>query len=262
MRPSAPVEMLSGWPGRLAASVRDRAGLRTGEPVLRQPTSLRLGEHQRRPVGGRCHAVGEVQPGHDGQHGAVGIAPEQAAARACLEHRALEVRVGERARRLGEIDCAVGCFGDIRAELQRPAVDLVDQRLELAAAGVHRQQAARDCRRPAGGRRGRRARPSGRPPVSPTTAVADRRARSARCGRRRRRSRCCRRRRRRRPRARCPERGRRSGRPARTSGSGSTGGGCQRTGSTAASAVRSCASLAETVFQQAFDCWNTVSRQA
>ena len=37
-----------------------------------------------------------------------------------LEDRARGMLVGERARRLGEIDCAVRQFGDIRAELQRP----------------------------------------------------------------------------------------------------------------------------------------------
>src|SRR6476620_8069182 len=140
MRPSAPVEMLSGWSGRLAG---DGAGLWTGEPVLRQPTSLCLGEYQRRPVRRRSHAIREVQPGHDGQYCAVGIAPEQAAAGSRFKYRALEVRVGERARRLSEIDCAVGCFSNIRAELQVPPVNLFDQCLELAATGVHRQQSSR-----------------------------------------------------------------------------------------------------------------------
>jgi hypothetical protein len=33
-------------------------------------------------------------------------------------------------------------LGDVRAELQVPAVDLLDQRLAPAAVGVHREQAA------------------------------------------------------------------------------------------------------------------------
>ena len=34
-------------------------------------------------------------------------------------------------------------FDDVRAEPQRATIDLVDERLEFAATGVHRQQAAR-----------------------------------------------------------------------------------------------------------------------
>ncbi len=82
------------------------------------------------------------------------------AAVARLEDRSEEVLEGERARRLGEIDCAVGEFGDIRAELQRPPVDLGDQRLDRAGGRIERQQAARSCRRPTTGRRGRHASPA------------------------------------------------------------------------------------------------------
>ena len=111
-----------------------------------------------------------IQPGHDGQYCAVGIAPEQAAAGSPFKYRALEVREGERTRRLGEIDCAVGCFSHIRAELQVPPVDLFDQCLELAAAGVHRQQSSRTVahqQAPVAGD-GQAQRSS---TVSPTTAV-------------------------------------------------------------------------------------------
>src|SRR6476646_5750999 len=124
MRPSAPVEMLSGWPGRLATSV-------VTVPA-RGPVSQYFAS--RRPC---------VSANTSADPSAVGITPEQAAAGSRFKYRALEVRVGERARRLGEIDCAVGCFSNIRAELQVPPVNLFDQCLELAATGVHRQQSSR-----------------------------------------------------------------------------------------------------------------------
>ena len=168
IRPSAPVDKLSGMPGRCSANGVTVPACGPVSQYFDSRRACSLGEHQRRTVRGQRQPVGEVQTRHQRQHGAVGIAPEQAAAPACLQDRRHVVGVRERARRLGEIDCAVGCFGDIRAEPQLPTVDLVDQRLELAGAGVHREQPARAV---AHSSRPSRAtcKPSGRPPVSPTT---------------------------------------------------------------------------------------------
>ena len=156
-------------PGRLDRKRRHRARPRAGQPVLRQRAPHRLGEHQRRPVGGRCHPIGEVQPRRPRSarcrrgRGGTGCR-----ARRASKIAAHEVRIGERARRLGEIDCAVRHFGDIRAELQRPAVDFCDQRLELPAAGIQRQQAAGTVQTSIRPSRAT-CMPSGRPPVSATT---------------------------------------------------------------------------------------------
>ena len=99
--------------------------------------------HQGRSVRRGRNAVGEVQPGDDGQHGAVGIATEQAAAATGFKERSHVVGIGEGAGRLGEIDCAVRGLGDIRAELQRAGRRPRRPRSRTCrCARVHRQQAA------------------------------------------------------------------------------------------------------------------------
>ena len=62
IRPSDPVEMLSGMPGRLTASGVTVPACGPVSQYLDSLRPMRLGEHQRRPVGGERHAVGEVQP--------------------------------------------------------------------------------------------------------------------------------------------------------------------------------------------------------
>ena len=62
------------------------------------------------------------------------------AAPACLHDRGGEVLETEVARRLGEIDCAVRCFGDVRAELEPSAGDRFDKHVQRAAGRVEGEQ--------------------------------------------------------------------------------------------------------------------------
>ena len=184
-------------PGRCSANRVTVPACGPRQPVLRQPPGLRLGEHQGRPVCGRGEAVGEVQSlGHRADR-AVGVAAEQPAVTACLEDRALEVRVGELGRRLGEVDGAVGQFHDVRAELQAPAVHRFHEHLGRPGARYPSPAGRPGWCRSAVARRGPPSGPAGgrrcdRPPGS------HRPGRSGRCcrrsvrstGRRRRRRRC------------------------------------------------------------------------
>ena len=205
-------------------------------PVSQYFDSLRahgLGEHQRRLVGGQRHPVGEVQPVDQRRDGAVGVEPEQAAAAAASRIAPRKCSKWNALGRLGEIDCAVRLFRSrwSRTVSGRPSTESTSV-VELAGGGVQREQSAvavadqhatvaRDVpaqrsatgvgdhlgARPSAAMRTMR--PSTSPGPEPAVGVDDDVLRAVAAAPAR------------------PSAGRsRSGR-----GSGSTGGGCQRTGS-------------------------------
>ena len=165
--------------------------------------------------------------------GAVGVAPEQRTRSAGLEEGALVVLVVEPIGRLGEIQCPVGGFDDVRAELQRADPSTSATRVSNSPVPVSMRSSPRWLSQISSRPSRATASPSGRPPVSATTVV--------RPGLRvdphdlavgQRRSRRRRRRRRRRPRGRGPGRTTIRSRRSRSGvGSGRDGGGRQRTGS-------------------------------
>ncbi len=110
IRPSAPVDRLSGMPGRLTTSGVTVPAFGPVSQYLDSRRPCVSANTSADAVGGRRDAVGEVQTRNTVSTVPSGSRRNRLPRARASRMRADVVRVGERAGRLGEIDCAVRLF--------------------------------------------------------------------------------------------------------------------------------------------------------
>ena len=142
-RPSVPSAMLSGCPGRSSTQVVVSRGLPSAPRCTRRMVRVPVSATSTASAScGEGDAVREAQAVEHRLDLAVGRAAEQPSGAGVLDEVALPLLDREDPARVGEPDRAVGQDGGVVGEEEAFAVDLAQERLEVAGGRVEGEQAA------------------------------------------------------------------------------------------------------------------------